>query len=251
MGGYSKANRYVNEDWHLWLRMLAEGKYPVQVNFYGFWYRRREGSLLSQVNDEKKRENILRIKELKEEAKKIKKRVVSKCYPNEESNEKKIRLNEKDFVKNKKNGILYIIPEIGYNRKILNDIKLVSNKKDVYVVSTESTKRSQYANRQIIEKYAYVYNLPSFLEQKYFDDFFYYLISIRKIEKIYISDKCNKRYCLKNKFDNIEIDVFDYKNSSFLYYNNIAKYKIKKWIIIRGIKRIINSIYNKRKDDKK
>ena len=172
LGGYSKANRYVNEDWHLWLRMLAKEKYPVQVNFYGFWYRRREGSLLSQVNDEKKQENILRIKELKEEAKKIKKRILSKIYPNEENNVKKIRFNEKDFVKSKKNGILYIIPEIGYNKKILNNIKLVSKKKDVYIVSTENTKKSQYANRQTIEKYAYVYNLPSFLEQKYFDDFF-------------------------------------------------------------------------------
>lgn len=252
LGGYGKANRYVNEDWHLWLRMLAEEKYPVQADFYGFWYRRREGSLLSQVNDEEKQENILRLKELKEEAKKIKKRIFSKIYPNQDNTEKKVQFNKKDFVKNKKGGILYIIPEIGYNRKVLNEIKLASEKKEIYIVSTENTKKSQYANRQIIEKYAYVYNLSSFLEPKYFIDFLEYLINIRKIEKIYISDICNKKYHISNKFCNIKMYVFGYKNSSLLYYNNIAKYKIKKLIIVRGIKKIINSICNvKRKDDKK
>ena len=54
LGGYGLAKRYVNEDWHLWLRMLAKGYYPVQVSFYGFWYRRRKISLLSEINDEKK-----------------------------------------------------------------------------------------------------------------------------------------------------------------------------------------------------
>ena len=69
LGGYGLAKRYVNEDWHLWLRMLANNEFPIQISYYGFWYRRRNESLLSDINDEKKEENKLRLQDLKDEAK--------------------------------------------------------------------------------------------------------------------------------------------------------------------------------------
>lgn len=91
LGGYGRAKRYVNEDWHLWLRMLANNCFPVQVGFYGFWYRRREESLLTDINNEKKQEYEQKLKDLKTEADKIQNKIQAISYPKEENDLRRTR----------------------------------------------------------------------------------------------------------------------------------------------------------------
>ena len=243
LNGYGVAKRYVNEDWHLWLRMIAKGYYPIQATYYGFWYRRRKNSLLSEINDEKKEDNKLRLRDIKNEADKIKKRVVSVAYTNETNqdiNKEELEYNTFNYsdlkFNNKKESVLYIIPEIGFNRKLQKEIKDKYKKNDIYILSIESSKKSQYANRQNIEKYATVFNLTSFLEKKYFKRFIEYIIDTREVKDIYISSQCKEKEKITKNLK--EFEYINYSNSNFLYNFNIIKYKVSKFIVIRAIKKI-------------
>ena len=243
LNGYGVAKRYVNEDWHLWLRMIAKGYYPIQATYYGFWYRRRKNSLLSEINDEKKEDNKLRLRDIKNEADKIKKRVVSVAYINETNqdiNKEELEYNTFNYsdlkFNNKKESVLYIIPEIGFNRKLQKEIKDKYKKNDIYILSIESSKKSQYANRQNIEKYATVFNLTSFLEKKYFKRFIEYIIDTREVKDIYISSQCKEKEKITKNLK--EFEYINYSNSNFLYNFNIIKYKVSKFIVIRAIKKI-------------
>ena len=243
LNGYGVAKRYVNEDWHLWLRMIAKGYYPIQATYYGFWYRRRKNSLLSEINDEKKEDNKLRLRDIKNEADKIKKRVVSVAYINEtnqDTNKEKLEYDTFNYsglkFNNKKEAVLYIIPEIGFNRKLQKEIKNKCKQNDIYILSIENSKKSQYANRQNIEKYATVFNLTSFLEKKYFKRFIEYIIDTREVKDIYISSQCKEKEKITKNLK--EFEYINYSNSNFLYNFNIIKYKVSKFIVIRAIKKI-------------
>jgi len=41
VNGYELREKAVNEDWNFWLKLLSKGYYPVNMSFYGQWYRRK------------------------------------------------------------------------------------------------------------------------------------------------------------------------------------------------------------------
>lgn len=239
LSGYGVAKRYVNEDWHLWLRMLAEGDYPVQVTYYGFWYRRRMQSLLTEVNDTKKKENELRLRDLKIEADKITKRVEPVIY-SEEKTEDLLQYNElnfdKTFPKENKETILYILPQIGCDAKLYKQIEEKNNKFNIIVITLEKTEYSEYVYRQKYEKFATVFNLTTFLPSKYYLGFIEYIIKTRNINEIYMA---------KNKYSQIIqgkfkiTDNITYRNSKFVYILKILEYKLNHTIIVRAIRKAI------------
>ena len=55
VGGYGLREKAVNEDWNFWLKLLAKGKKPVHMSFYGQWYRRKQTGELQKANDNKQR----------------------------------------------------------------------------------------------------------------------------------------------------------------------------------------------------
>ena len=72
VGGYGVVDNDVHEDWHLWLRMLEKGYFPIRMNYYGFWYRKKkEGGILDSINKDKKRDKHAR-EEIAKQAEKIK-----------------------------------------------------------------------------------------------------------------------------------------------------------------------------------
>ena len=42
VGGYGLKEKAINEDWNLWIKMIAADMYPVRMSFFGFWYRRKK-----------------------------------------------------------------------------------------------------------------------------------------------------------------------------------------------------------------
>ena len=242
LGGYGVAKRYVNEDWHLWLRMLAKGEYPVQVSYYGFWYRRRKESLLTEINDDKKQENELRLRDLKIEADKITKKVEPIIYPNKEHNIDSLQyvsLNwSKTLPTNGKNYILYILPATGMDKKIYKSIKKESYINNVIIITLDNARHSHYALRQKYEEFATVFDLTTFLDKKYWLGFIEYIINTRNIENIYVSEDYKNIEFLKNRATN----VFRYKESSIKYNLAILEYKIKKSVLGRAIRKIFRTI---------
>lgn len=241
LGGYGLAKRYVNEDWHLWLRMLAKGYYPVQVSFYGFWYRRRKTSLLSEINDEKKKENILRLHDLKAEADKITEKVNAKIYPQDDNTN--IEYNKLDFTEDIKpidNGdnVLYIIPWLKSDEKLFKKIKEESKNKNVIILAT---KYLGYVNRQKLEQYSTIFDLTTFLDKKYWLGFIEYILNSRKVIKIVVDKTQDEKILNFVSNKNIETNLIEYKDDEKEYKRLIKRYNFNQSIIGRILRKIRRS----------
>lgn len=284
LGGYQKAKRYVNEDWHLWLRMLQKGYRPCHVSYYGFWYRRRENSLLTDINNEENSNNKLRLRDLKIEADKINKKVYEIGFGSEEDlNEEKEDSNEKihdNVDKNlnnniceienleecyqdliyKKNTTLYILKNTGQDSEVFKEIK---NKKRetnnrIIIVTLNLSEESQYVYRQKYEEFVdSVYNLKTFIKKDYYLKFITYLIETRNVKEIYIDEDLKeiKNNLIMNYIDNsnkenlknkeIEFNDIFYEENPNIYNFKIKKYKFDRTFIMRGIRKIFRIIFRK------
>lgn len=245
LGGYSVANRYVNEDWHLWLRMMQNGNYPVEMGFYGFWYRRKKTSLLTWINSDKNSDNEKRKQELKEEANRITDNITAKIYPNTEEENIDIILNavniNYDEIKNnvsQEESLLVITNCLNTDTFKLELVKKAKlEKKKIIIITTEP---SSYIYRQKFEELGEVFDLTTFLDKKYWKVFIEYLIYTRNVSKSYI---VNCKY--ENKIESIikylvnnNYEIFTYKENDDLYYKDIEKYKKSRRLINRIIRKI-------------
>lgn len=240
LGGYGQAKRYVNEDWHLWLRMLANDMFPVQVGFYGFWYRRRKESLLTDINNEKKKEYELKMRDLKIEADKIKGKVEATSYPKEEiatqlGNDKIDNIENIEIANKNQKSDLYLLPYLGTDKKMYQTIQKAAKEKNIYVITMQKSEHSSYFYRQKYETFCTVYDLTTFLDEKYWLSFIQYVIDSRNIEKIYVSHTKYKEE-LKKKFKIMEIEPC--KDSNMRYRCKILQEKISHSLLIRGFRKL-------------
>lgn len=244
VGGYGVAKRYVNEDWHLWLRMLASGKFPAQIGYYGFWYRRKNESLLTKINDKENEENRLRLRDLKVEADKIKVNVDAMIYPKVQNIQ--LEYNKLNFKDNgndyRKCNLLYIIPYTGPDKKMYKIIKNKSKNNNIIIIGINDSEYSQYIFRQKYEKIATVFNLNTFIDKKYYLGFIEYIMKTRNIENVYVACEMYKEEISKiiPNFETIR-----YNESKFLYELYIKKYNLKQTILVRAIRKIIRAIEHK------
>lgn len=248
LGGYGVAKRYVNEDWHLWLRMLANKEYPIQATYYGFWYRRREQSLLTQINDEKNKENNLRLRDIKIEADKIRNKVEPLTFPKKELQDiNKLECNElkwdKKLPKTSKENILYILPATGMDKKIYKQIKRKSEIYNIIIITLENREHSHYALRQKYERFATVFDLTTFLGQESWLGFIEYVIYTRNIKDIYLTEEYSDIDFFKEKLKIKE--TIRYKENKFLYQLAILDYKLKHTLVGRAIRKLIRIIRKK------
>lgn len=285
LGGYQKAKRYVNEDWHLWLRMLQKGYRPCHVSYYGFWYRRRENSLLTDINNEENSNNKLRLRDLKIEADKIKEKVYEIGFDsdddlsNDDLNEnldgnsnKNLKSSDNRIfeIENleeyyqdliyKKNTTLYILKNTGQDLNVYKEIK--NKKKEtnnkIIIVTLNLSEESQYVYRQEYEEFVdSVYNLKTFIKKDYYLKFITYLIETRNVKEIYVDEDLKelKNDLIKNYIDNsnkeemknkeIEFNDIFYEENSNIYNFKIKKYKFDRTFIMRGIRKIFRIIFRK------
>ena len=223
VNGYELREKSINEDWNFWLKLLSKGKYPVHMSFYGQWYRRKETGELQKANDNKKR--ALEI--INETASKITKRVEAIQYPRYRYNydlipEKLESIVVPEQENNSKINLLFIMPWMitgGADLFNLNLVKgLDKNKFTVTIITTEPNKN---VLRQEFEKYATVYDLTSFLDQKYWLAFIDYII---KKENINLILNSNSKFgytilpYIKSKY--INIPILDYVHMEEWYNRN-------------------------------
>ena len=71
VNGFEIREKNVYEDWCLWLKMIKLGMYPVRMNFYGFWYRKKakEESELQQSNEDNREKAMSYVKKITDEIK--------------------------------------------------------------------------------------------------------------------------------------------------------------------------------------
>lgn len=223
VNGYELREKAVNEDWNFWLKLIAKGRYPVHMSFYGEWYRRKEQGELAKSTQN--RERALEI--INKTAETIKDRVEAIQYPKQDYNYDTISEKQETIVvpekqEDKKTNILMIIPWMvtgGADRFNLELVKRLN--KDEFNITIITTEPSAHILRQEFEKYTTVYDLTTFLDQKNWLSFINYIIEKENINLIF---NTNSEYgysilpYLKAK--NPNIPILDYVHMEEWYWKN-------------------------------
>ena len=187
VNGFDIYEKNVYEDWNLWLKLIAKNEFPVRMNFYGCWYRRKKESELNRA-----RANNKRAMEIISETNETINNVVEAIqFPKNDFNWDIINDKCADIlqVKRKDNGkinILMIIPWMvmgGADKYNIDFIKGLD--KDKYEVTIVTTEPAVNVYRQEYKESATVYDLTTFLDQKDWVSFINYLINKNNIDLIF------------------------------------------------------------------
>lgn len=226
VGGYGLKEKAVNEDWNFWLKQIANNYYPVHMSFYGKWYRRKDSGELKKANQNKTRS----LEIISETKKNIKGRVEAIQYPLLFNN----KISNLNVVipkyEGKKKSILLLISNLSDKYSyVLDFVKEIDKDKfNILVVSNEPNKNQL---RQLFEKYAFVYDLSTFLSNDYWLSFVKYLIVKENINILYIESEFAKSIvaCLNSEFNLSYVEIntngsFDKKSVDIDENMNINKY---------------------------
>lgn len=223
VNGYELREKAVNEDWNFWLKLIAKGKYPVHMSYYGQWYRRKEQGELARSKENK--EKSLEI--INNTAKTITKKVEAIQYPKQDYNYDKMPDIQETIVipekkKNDKINLLIIVPWMitgGADRFNLELVKrLDKNNFNIIIITTESNVNTL---RQEFEKNAIVYDLTTFLDQKNWLSFINYIIQKEQVNLILNTNSTYGYTILPYlKAKNPEIPILDYVHMEEWYYRN-------------------------------
>lgn len=225
VGGYAELTKHYNEDWHLWLKLMAEGGYPVQsLGEPLFWYRRSNTGELSLARKDANsiKLNAKYIREIAEDIIETHNPVIFPAGSSENSMHAPMLSNWSDAItKSDKDNILFIFPWIimgGADRFNLELLKrLDRNKYNAIVVTTVP---SENLWLQQCRKYTdQIFNLPNFMYPSDYPEFISYIIQSRKIKLIFLSNSYLGYYLLpwiKQNFPSLA--VMDYVHMEEWYW---------------------------------
>ena len=226
VGGYNLKEKAVNEDWNFWLKLQAKGKYPVRMNYWGLWYRRKDAIESEMARAAANRKRCLEI--INQTVSTIKENVPGVLYPKYDYNWDKLEDKLESIVvpkykKNDKKKILMFIPWItlgGADKFNVDLLKRIDKTKfEVTVISTEPN-LNQW-RPQIEENTEGFYDLTTFLDQKYWLSFINYIIEKNEIDIIF---NTNSRYGYSMlpylKAIHPQIPIIDYVHMEEWYWRN-------------------------------
>ena len=227
VGGYDASARHYDEDWSLWLRLLAKGEFPVHVNGYSFWYRRSTGGMQNTVQTDY--ELRKRSKELIEQcAANVREEVCAVEYPRASTLEKyrSPRVSDwgrKVFSQHTKTHVMLLLPwmEMGgadlFNLDICRKIN-----KDRFEISVLTTVPAENSWQQQFEEHVTdIFNLPDFLDVENYPEFISYMIKSRDIDVLFLSNSYYGYYLvpwLRKEFP--DLAIIDYVHMEEWYWRN-------------------------------
>ena len=190
VGGFELREKGVWEDWNLWLKMIAAKMYPVRMDFWGFWYRRKdkkESELAKSKSNKTRAEEIVNqtIRKIKETKEAIQ-------YPKQDYNWENIEEKIDSVIipkyeKNSKIKILMIIPWMVMGGADKFNIDMIDgldkNKFEVTIISTEpnfNPWREKYKSGTKA-----IYDLTTFLDRKNWLAFINYIIEKNNIDIVF------------------------------------------------------------------
>ncbi|MBQ6992719.1 MAG: glycosyltransferase [Clostridia bacterium] len=223
VNGYELREKAVNEDWNLWLKLLAKGKFPVRMDFVGFWYRKKPKE---ESELERSKENYKRAQKIiNETASTITKKVKAIQYPKQDYNWdilEDIKIEIPFRKKDNKIHILLVLPWLsmgGADKFNLDFIKGLSKRNYEFTVIT--TEPSMNIWRQQFEEFATVYDLTTFLDRKYWASFINYIIKKENINIVMNSNSTFGYAALPYiKASNPQVPIMDYIHMEEWYNRN-------------------------------
>jgi glycosyltransferase involved in cell wall biosynthesis len=196
VGGYHVGGRHFHEDWHLWLKLLAAGKQPVQLKDYsGFWYRRSEtGELAFIKNSPEIRAQIVAL--ISEMAQRVPDGIRAiqgmgmrrKDYPLPKASEWERRLKHRQ----EKTRVLLLLPRLAEEDAgsfILDAVSRMNPEKYEFSVITTQPCAMEDSVKQRFEPYVTdIFDLPQFLSVDDYAEFIHYFIKSRGIGSVFLSN---------------------------------------------------------------
>lgn len=266
VNGYDLKEKAVNEDWNFWLKLMAKGKFPVHMSFYGQWYRRKETGELQRATDNRKKS----LEIINQTANQITKEINAIQYPRYQYNYDLLpdaiegivvpELKEEED----KINLLFIVPWLITGGADLFNLQLVKKlNQEKYTITVITTEPNQNVLRQYFEENenTKVYDLTSFLDHKYWIAFINYIIQKEKINVIMNS---NSKFgysilpYLKGNYP--QIPIIDYvhmeewynRNGGYSRYSAMYSSIIDKTLVCNeNSKKILNSHFGRKEEEVK
>ena len=193
-GGYMERSRHFNEDWHAWLKLIAQGEYPVQgTGEYLFWYRRSSDRMLADVQTDEmlQKENAAVIQQA---AAQITDPHPPKIYPNYNGfhwSAPRVSNWDRTFRKTKeKTNVLFILPYMvmgGADKFNLDLISGLDPEKFETGIITMVPSSNDWLQR-FREATPNIFNLPNFMGPEDYAEFISYYIKSRQVDILFLSN---------------------------------------------------------------
>lgn len=226
IGGYDSSNSHYDEDWKLWLDLLASGAYPAHLNVIGFWYRRTSKGMANQVRLDKslsKQSNAL----ISQAADKVDPQIKAIEYPLTNVTNRFLAPVLSEFQlqlpdKSKKH-ILMIFPWLEMGGADLFNLEVVKKlDKKIYNITIITTVSSANTWRQRFDEYVpEIFSMPDFADPTEYPEFISYILKTRQTDLLFLS---NSYYCyyllpwIRNNFP--DLSVCDYVHMEEWYWRN-------------------------------
>ena len=218
-------SKHYNEDWHLWLRLIALGAYPAQATQeYLHWYRRSENGVLTIVEKDPVYA-ALNKKAIQEVSERIIDPHTPVIYPNAISGKWKApqvsSFERTIFKEHKKVHIVFLIPwfEMGGADKFNLDLirGLDKTRFDIGIITTVPSKNPwlQEFRKEVPD----IFNLPNFVEQEDYVEFVSYYIKSRQVDILFVSNSYHGYYMipwLRQQFP--QLAIVDYVHMEEWYW---------------------------------
>lgn len=224
VGGYGLKEKKINEDWIFWTKLFTKSKIPLKLNYYGFWYRRKENGELQNANSNKSRTQEL----LSKYKKNVDYAIEPLQYPKDNYDWDYVKSKSYNFevpskVKPVKKNILFMMPQMvvgGADKFNIDFLKGLDYKKYSVTAVITNISNNNWLDRikDYVDDY---YILPSFLDRMNWHKFIEYLI-IKNDTKLIFNTNSVYGYMslpyIKSRFMNIKI--IDYIHMEEWYNRN-------------------------------
>lgn len=235
VGGYLELARLYNEDWHLYLRMLAKGYRPVQIEQYSFWYRTNDTGVDTTVarNPEIMNNNLRLISEVRETVPDGIRSIRFNGYGYTEfENVKKWDWDRKLHYKDERQRILLLLPHmvVGGADKFNYDLLRMIDR-DRYTIGIITTVNDDNVWKQKFAEYVDdIFELPQFLNLRDWPAFFHYYIYTRNVSLVLNISSFYSYYILPwIRMEFPDVGIIDYIHADCKYwrlggYTRISSY---------------------------
>lgn len=196
VGGYLVADQHINEDWVLWLELLARGHFPVHVNQYGFWYRRHESGMLSTIRKNRRlQENAARLVAQKAQLIKDPEKIVPVQYPRQETTQSFAAPCAQQWAHRVcrdtgKIHITFVFPWLEMGGADLFNLNLITGlNKDLYEVSILLSRPAANTWKDRFEAVTdEIFFMPDFMGIEHMAAFMHYYLQTRQSQLLFISN---------------------------------------------------------------